>query len=88
MSLARPPEGAHSLSEGQGQGPKGASSSLVIDVHGHYTTAPAALGAWRDLQIAGLKDPAKAPRPQDLKISDDDIRETIEWLEARRAAGA
>lgn len=52
--------------------------SLVIDVHGHYTTAPAALGAWRDLQIAGLKDPSKAPRPQDLKISDDDIRETIE----------
>ncbi|MEN9383655.1 MAG: hypothetical protein RL323_798, partial [Pseudomonadota bacterium] len=23
---------------------------LIIDVHGHYTTAPAALGAWRDLQ--------------------------------------
>ncbi len=22
---------------------------LIIDVHGHYTTAPAALGAWRDL---------------------------------------
>lgn len=27
---------------------------MIIDVHGHYTTAPAALGAWRDLQIAGL----------------------------------
>ncbi len=26
---------------------------MIIDVHGHYTTAPAALGAWRDLQIAG-----------------------------------
>ncbi len=34
---------------------------MIIDVHGHYTTAPAALGAWRDLQIAGLKDPSKAP---------------------------
>ena len=22
---------------------------MIIDVHGHYTTAPAALGAWRDL---------------------------------------
>ncbi len=51
---------------------------MIIDIHGHYTTAPAALGAWRDLQVAALKDPAKAPRPQDLKISDDDIRETIE----------
>ncbi len=36
---------------------------MIIDVHGHYTTAPAALGAWRDLQIAALKDPAKDPRP-------------------------
>src|SRR5258708_15983525 len=51
---------------------------MIIDVHGHYTTAPAALGAWRDLQIAGLKDPSKAPRASDLKISDDEIRETIE----------
>ncbi len=34
---------------------------MIIDVHGHYTTAPAALGAWRDLQIAGLKDPSKTP---------------------------
>jgi 4-oxalmesaconate hydratase len=25
---------------------------MIIDVHGHYTTAPPALGAWRDLQIA------------------------------------
>jgi hypothetical protein len=51
---------------------------MIIDVHGHYTTAPAALGAWRDLQIAGLKDPSQTPRASDLKISDDEIRETIE----------
>ncbi|EED6225494.1 hypothetical protein XM82_004554, partial [Salmonella enterica subsp. enterica serovar Haifa] len=25
---------------------------VIIDIHGHYTTAPAQLGAWRDLQIA------------------------------------
>jgi hypothetical protein len=37
---------------------------MIIDVHGHYTTAPAALGAWRDLQIAGLKDPSKTPDPE------------------------
>ena len=48
---------------------------MIIDVHGHYTTAPAALGAWRDLQIAGLKDPSKAPSASSLKISDDEIRQ-------------
>ncbi|MFW9595364.1 MAG: amidohydrolase family protein, partial [Macromonas sp.] len=51
---------------------------LIIDVHGHYTTAPAALGAWRDLQIAALKDPSKTPDPKSLKISDDELRESIE----------
>jgi len=51
---------------------------MIIDVHGHYTTAPAALGAWRDLQIAGLRDPAKTPSPSSLKISDDELRESIE----------
>ena len=47
---------------------------MIIDVHGHYTTAPAALGFWRDLQIAALKDPSKAPNPADLKISDDELK--------------
>ena len=51
---------------------------MIIDVHGHYTTAPAALGAWRDLQIAALKDPSKTPDPKSLKISDDELRESIE----------
>ncbi|MDR0259237.1 MAG: amidohydrolase family protein, partial [Comamonas sp.] len=51
---------------------------MIIDVHGHYTTAPAALGHWRDLQMAAIKDPRNAPRAADLRISDDEIRETIE----------
>lgn len=51
---------------------------MIIDVHGHYTTAPAALGAWRDLQIASLKDPGVTPSPAALKISDDELRESIE----------
>ena len=51
---------------------------MIIDVHGHYTTAPKALEAWRNQQIAGIKDPAVKPRVSDLKISDDEIRETIE----------
>lgn len=51
---------------------------MIIDVHGHYTTAPAALGAWRDLQVAGLKEPSLTPSRASLRISDDELRESIE----------
>ena len=42
---------------------------MIIDCHGHYTTAPKALEAWRNRQIAGINDPAQAPKVADLKIS-------------------
>jgi 4-oxalmesaconate hydratase len=51
---------------------------VIIDVHGHYTTAPKALETWRNQQIAGITDPRARPRVSDLKITDDEIRETIE----------
>ena len=51
---------------------------MIIDIHGHYTTAPRALEAWRSQQIAGITNPSLAPRVSDLTITDDDIRETIE----------
>jgi len=51
---------------------------MIIDIHGHYTTAPKELEAWRNAQIAGIQDPASMPKAADLKISDDEIRETIE----------
>jgi 4-oxalmesaconate hydratase len=51
---------------------------LIIDVHGHYTTAPKALEAWRNRQIAGIRDPSARPRASELVISDDEIRESIE----------
>jgi 4-oxalmesaconate hydratase len=51
---------------------------MIIDIHGHYTTAPAALEAWRKRQIAALDDPATAPRAAELAISDDELRESIE----------
>ena len=56
---------------------------MIIDCHGHYTTAPPALGAWRDLQMAALKDPSIVADPKALKISDDEIRETIERNQLR-----
>ena len=51
---------------------------MIIDVHGHYTTAPKALETWRNQQIAGIQDAALMPKPSDLKISDDELRDSIE----------
>ena len=51
---------------------------MIIDIHGHYTTAPKALENWRNQQIAGIKDPALSPKVADLRISDDELRESIE----------
>ena len=55
---------------------------MIIDCHGHYTTAPKALRDYRDQQIAALdaKKPAAAPN---LKVSDDEVRETIEKNQLR-----
>jgi 4-oxalmesaconate hydratase len=62
---------------------------LIIDCHGHYTTAPAAHDAFRAQQIARIKDPALPP-PDPARISDDQIRETIETqqLKLQKQRGA
>ncbi|MEI7444716.1 MAG: amidohydrolase family protein [Burkholderiales bacterium] len=51
---------------------------MIIDVHGHYTTAPKALEAWRAAQVAAIGRPGEAPDPAALRISDDALRESIE----------
>ncbi|WP_439240473.1 amidohydrolase family protein [Lonepinella sp. BR2474] len=51
---------------------------MIIDCHGHYTTAPKALENWRNQQIAAINNPSQMPRTSDLKIGDDELRETIE----------
>ncbi len=51
---------------------------IIIDCHGHFTTAPKALENWRNQQIASIKDPSLTPKVADLKISDDELREAIE----------
>ncbi len=50
---------------------------MIIDCHGHYTTAPAAHRAFRKAQLAHLEDPT-GPAPGPAVISDDEIRESIE----------
>ena len=51
---------------------------MIIDCHGHYTTAPKALEVWRNRQIAGITDPGVKPQVRELNISDDELRESIE----------
>jgi 4-oxalmesaconate hydratase len=63
---------------------------MIIDCHGHYTTAPKALEEWRNKQIASIKDPSQTPRVADLKISDDELRDSIEanQLKLMKARGS
>ena len=49
---------------------------MIIDVHGHYTTAPPQLKEWRNKQIANIG--SGSPFTDTLTITDDEIRETIE----------
>jgi 4-oxalmesaconate hydratase len=54
---------------------------VIIDCHGHYTTAPAAHTAWREEQIAAWQT-GTSPPPYP-SISDDEIRETIRTSQLR-----
>ena len=54
---------------------------MIIDCHGHYTTAPAAHTAWREAQRAAF-EANQAPPPYPT-ISDDEIRETVETSQLR-----
>ena len=55
---------------------------MIVDIHGHYTTAPQSLWDWRKKQISGVA-------PGSLKISDDQIRESLEGaqLKLQRSRG-
>jgi 4-oxalmesaconate hydratase len=63
---------------------------MIIDCHGHYTTAPADLTGFRDAQIAALKDPAQTPSRASLRIGDDQIRDSLEkaQLKLQRERGS
>ena len=62
--------------------------TLIIDCHGHFTTAPEPHNAWREAQKAAFK--SGAPAPAYPAISDDEIREGVEKNQLRliRTRGA
>jgi 4-oxalmesaconate hydratase len=62
---------------------------MIIDCHGHYTTAPKALEGWRTAQVDAVASALRSPRPEELSISDDELRESLEknQLQLQRSRG-
>lgn len=56
---------------------------MIIDCHGHYTTEPSSMGAWRQRQLKLVEDGDFRPTRAELSISDDEIREGIEKNQRR-----
>lgn len=51
---------------------------MIIDCHGHFTTAPSALGQWRERQIKAFESAGARVSPDELLIGDDEISTAIE----------
>ena len=56
---------------------------MIIDCHGHYTTAPAPHNEYREAQKAALKDAHALSALVRPKISDDQIREGLEGAQLK-----
>ncbi len=62
---------------------------MIIDIHGHYTTEPAAMHAFRDKQLAGLVDAARKPSSTNLGVSDEQVIKSVEkQLAFQKARGS
>jgi 4-oxalmesaconate hydratase len=55
---------------------------MIIDCHGHYTTAPDALQAFRDRQLTSLTE-GNASMAELATISDDQLRDSVEHHQLR-----
>ena len=57
---------------------------MIIDCHGHYTTAPPQLGQYREAQKAALRDdPGHVGEKGTIDISDDELRDSLERNQLR-----
>ena len=50
---------------------------MIIDCHGHYTTAPAQHEGWRKQQVDAKGDLSQLSEPDGPTITDDEIRESL-----------
>ena len=63
---------------------------MIIDCHGHYTTTPPGVGAWREAQKSALaSNPDHESRPGRMDVGDDEIRQSIKdnQLKMQKARG-
>jgi 4-oxalmesaconate hydratase len=65
-----------------GNSERARKTPMIIDCHCHYTTEPAAHHAFREAQVARVKNP-EGPLPLYPAIGDDDIRASIEGNQLR-----
>src|SRR6185312_17095427 len=69
----------HTGHEGRDRGRGGpAGGKVIVDCHGHYTTAPQALWDWRKRQVS-----EKSLSESQLKIGDDEIRQSLEGAQLK-----
>src|SRR5262245_59232272 len=60
---------------------------MIIDCHGHYTTEPKDLLRWRKEQVDHANEPAKQPAKASLRVTDDEIRKSLEGAQLNRQRG-
>ena len=59
---------------------------MIIDCHGHYTTTPPGVGAWRDTQKEAVAaNPDHISAKGVMAVTDDEIRESIATNQLRSA---
>jgi 4-oxalmesaconate hydratase len=56
---------------------------MIIDCHGHYTTAPKGLQAFRDAQLAELKNSPANRTKGTVNVTDDEIRASLEGAQLK-----
>ncbi|MEO7405163.1 MAG: amidohydrolase family protein [Burkholderiales bacterium] len=56
---------------------------MIIDTHGHYTTAPKQLEEYRKYQLKCCDDPNHKHQKGVLSISDDEIRDSLEGAQLK-----
>ena len=56
---------------------------MIIDCHGHYTTEPDKLHAFRDRQLSALAAPSRRPTAANIGITDDEIRQSLEGAQLK-----
>ena len=56
---------------------------MIIDCHGHYTTAPRQIEEYRKKQLAGLDEPGHVSEKGTIDVSDDELSASLEGAQLK-----